>query len=334
MESNTNNDEIDIFYLFKKFNELLLKGVVLFFRAFNFILRNWIIVLVLLILGLVFAFFTSKEDNTPKKSQMLLRVNFDMADYVFNSVDLLNDKIEEKDSLFLKEKGLWDENSIVMEAEIKPIVNFYDIIEKYTNEKTPSDRSLDILVRNLEFEDDLTVAKTFNSQYKYYDIDLKLSPKASYESLENFEKYLNSNKLLISLRDRIIESLKNRLVNNDTMIKQMDRVIESYNTYNPLKSNPNQLYVEKDLNIHQVFVSKLELTKENEELKKEILLSKDVAVVINQPYLAKKKVGLFGHPMVMFPLGFVFIFLLISFFIHSFKSLRNKAEVEMNKTGK
>ena len=86
------NDEIDLIYFFSKLKKTLRGWVKLFFKIIDHLIRNWKIISVLIVLGIILGYFAQQNYKPAQKATALIRVNFDAVDYVYSEIDLLNEK--------------------------------------------------------------------------------------------------------------------------------------------------------------------------------------------------------------------------------------------------
>lgn len=315
-----NNDEIDLFHLFDKLKALVNNWIVLLFKAFDFIYKFKIVILILIIIGAGLGYFFQQTYKLNQKTTALIRVNFDSVDYVYSEIELLNDKIKEKDSVFFEANGFRSDTLEMKKIEVKPIINLNNILEKYEI----NDRKLEGLLRYLDFEDeDIKLYETFNSEYKYHKINFSLSPVASNKTITSTIAYLNNNKLLQKFKEMIISDVKSQIENNEKSIKQIDNVIDTYKTGESLPSPSEQIFVvDKNFSIHVLFEKKLKLQQLNEKLKTFLAQSQDIVVLVNKPDIVKEKTGVSGHKVIAYPIILVTIFLLLALFRYIFIKLR------------
>ena len=323
------NEEIDLIYVFSKFKETLKSWVVLLFNAIDYILKKWIIITILIVLGAVLGYFTQDNYKPNKKATALVRINFDSVDYVYSEIDLINEKVKERDSVFFSSMGLKGDSIELEKLEITPIVNLNDILGRYEI----NDRKLEGLLKNLEFDDkEIKIHETFNSDYYFHTIELTLSDNANQVTLDKTIKYINTNEVLEELKESIIRDVKSQIENNLTSIKQINDVVNAYNTNESLSSPSDQIFVvDKNFSIHTLFDRKNKFQELNEELNKFLVYAKDIVVVVNKPKIIEGEIGFRGNKMRYYPLLFVFMFLLFSFCRHSYYYLREIANSTKNK---
>jgi hypothetical protein len=317
------SDEIDLTNLFSVFKEKIKDSIVLLFDLIDYLLKKWILITTLILLGLIIGYVTQNNYNHNKKASVLLRINFDTVDYVYSEIDLINEKVTEKDSLFFSEMGLKGDSIQIKQIEITPIVRFKEIIERYK----VNDRKLEGLLKSLEFnDDDVESYETFKSEYYFHTLNFTLSYNATQETIEKIIEYLNNNIILTDIKNSSIRDIKSQIANNSTSIKQIDNVINAYKTNESLTSPSDQIFVvDKNFNMSEMFEKKIELQELNAELNKILVYSKDIVVVVNKPKIIEENTKFRSNRIVFFPSVFVFIFLLFSFLKYTYIYLREIA---------
>jgi len=317
------SDEIDLTNLFSMFKEKIKDSIVLLFDLIDYLLKKWILITALIVLGLIIGYVTQNNYNHNKKASVLLRINFDTVDYVYSEIDLINEKVIEKDSLFFSEMGLKGDSIQIKQIEITPIVRFKEIIERYK----VNDRKLEGLLKSLEFnDDDVESYETFKSEYYFHTLNFTLSYNATQETIEKIIEYLNNNIILTDIKNSSIRDIKSQIANNSTSIKQIDNVINAYKTNESLTSPSDQIFVvDKNFNMSEMFEKKIELQELNAELNKILVYSKDIVVVVNKPKIIEENTKFSSNRIVFFPSLFVFIFLLFSFLKYTYIYLKEIA---------
>lgn len=328
MEQN-NTDEINLSHVYASFKKNIKRSVVLLFKAIDFLIRNWIVIAGIIVLGVALGYFSQINTTQSKKATVLLRVNFDAVNYLYSEVDLINEKLKEKDSLFFSVIGLNTDSLEINKMKLTPLVNIKDIIEKYDGKA----RNLDGLLKNVEFDEGETVvSETFTTEYIYHSLEFSLKPNADEETINKVINYFNSDEFLQQTKDVKIKNIEDRLISNNIIISQIDTIINQYQQDQPLQSFTDQIYVvDKNFSIHGLFNKKTELVHENEVLREFLIVSKDIIVMVNKPSLIKIKPGVTSNKIIFYPLSFVFAFLLLAFMRHSFWYLKEIAKTEENK---
>ena len=103
--SQTSKDEIDLGYLINKISELFKNISVSIYNSIQFCLRNWYFIVGLLIGGIVLGYFSEIDSKPEKKATLILRTNFNTAEYTYNALNTLMVKSKTLDTAFLKQHG-------------------------------------------------------------------------------------------------------------------------------------------------------------------------------------------------------------------------------------
>ena len=119
------NEEMDIVLLLKKISDLFLNLTLIVFRAFKKLLVNWKTISLIILLGAALGFITESivEDESTKEASVLLRINFDAGNYVYDAISLITQKIESEDEDFFSNDMGLSEDEEITEISIKPIID-------------------------------------------------------------------------------------------------------------------------------------------------------------------------------------------------------------------
>ena len=317
-----NKDELDLLKIIQIFKNIFKKWLLLFFNALDFIFRNWKTVLGLIAIGLVLGYFTQNNNKPSKKATALLRVNFDAVNYLYSEVALLNEKLEEKDSLFFTRIGFNTDSLEVQHMELTPLINLKDIVDK-------NYRNLDGLLQNLDFEDndkEINISETFTTEYRYHNLKFSLLSNANEETIPKIINFFNNDELLRKVRNVGIKNMEDRIISNEKVISQIDTVIKLYSKNESLSSPSDQTFVvDKNFNIHGILNKKTELLLDNEKIREELVVSDNIIVMMNEPRLLSEKPEILDYKFIFYPLVFVLGFLLLAFARHSYLYLKEVA---------
>lgn len=320
------NEEIDFFYIFSKLKEILKQGNALIFRGINFILKKWFVIVGLIIIGAGYGYLTTLEDTRDKKAIAILRVNFDSVNYVYNSLSLLVEKVEQEDEEFLSKIGLNIATPEISNIIVTPVVNLKEVVEQFE----VSDRNFEAILKNVEFidseEEETLISNTFISNYKNHIVEFVLTNNADDNTVNKIIDYLNNNELLQEVKEVTLRDVKEHIESNKETIGQINTVLDSYVTNESLPSPSSQIYVvDKNFNITTILEKKIELQELNESLNKFLVYSKDVVVVVNSPKITSVTNGVLDEKAITYPIFLVFSFLFLAYLRHIYITLRNIA---------
>ena len=309
MSTSDKQGEIDIIVLFNKIQATFIQIIVFFFRWVKYFIKQWKAFLFLIFFGVILGFFSESQNNSDKEASVLIKVNFDAVNYVYDAVSLINQKIEANDINFFNEIGFTSEEINVFELTISPIVNLQEII----NDEAFKANELKTLFENLTFEDNLSMTNSFISNYKYHTLTCSFSPTADSQTIDLIIDYLNTNPLFTELKLRKMNSFSDRIESNEKAINQIDAIILKYtNDISNSSTADSQLYVDnKDIRPNDLIKTKIELSKEIELLKEEKIYSNNTVVVVNNSNLMIETNSIKNNKIIYYPLLLCFIFIII-----------------------
>lgn len=301
------NEELDIIVLIEKIKLMLLSVSLQIFRRSKKFLLAWKQLSAVIFIGILAGYFTT-DDNQPnsKEANVLVKINFDAGNYVYDAVDLINLKISSDDEDFFSQEIKLNIDESIDEISISPVIDIKDIMAKdiQANE-------IRVLFENLEYEDGFSVSEGFKSDYDYHFIKVNVSNNSTIETVNKIIDYFNNNPLFAELKERNIERISSIIFDNEQTIKQIDKLLDFYSSDN--KINSSQLYIDnKDLRPNELIKTKIDLQNENQDLKRESLTSKETVITINETNVLIENNSLTSNKMVYYPLLFVFIYFVCS----------------------
>ena len=319
-ESNNNaQEEMDLILLFNKAGTFFLKIILFFFRGIKEILLVWKKLAAVIILGAVLGYIVENitEKTSSKEASILLRINFDAGNFVYDAINLINQKIETEDEQFFISDLKFNEDEVLGEISIKPIIDLKDILkdEIKANE-------IRTLFENLEFEDNLAMTEGFKSDYEYHILTLDISSSASSSSIKKIIDYFNTNPLFIGLKERQLQSISTTIFNNEQTIKQIDKLIEKYSSADNFEKSSSQLYIDNKTYLpNELIKTKIQLEEQNEELKGERILSTETVMAVNDTSVLIQQEGLADNKIIYYPILLVLAFIIGGIFLKLYRYL-------------
>jgi hypothetical protein len=320
---NSNTDEIDLDSLFKGLKRVRNNFLLIFYKAIQFVLKNWYVFLILIIVGGVLGYLSQKFGENNQEATVVIRTNFNSEQYVYNAIDILAKQAKAKDSVFFETNGFRGDTLEIKNIEIAPIFSFKDLTEEFQE----NDRDIDALLRNLDFEE-ITEEKIepFKSSFKYHTLSLTLSSVANDQTLVNVLNYLNNQEQIKKLgkvgKNDIEEQIK---INSNTLV-QIDTILKTYNKNQSLPSPSSQIFVvDKNFNISNILDTKMELQKVNNKLKLDLVFADKPIINIDSNSAVVEPKGLLTNKILLYPLLLVFFFLFFAFCRNTYKYLKNIA---------
>ena len=304
------NEELDIIVLIEKIKLMLLSVCLQIFRRSKNFLSEWKRLLAVILAGVLLGYFLTDNDKpSSKEATVLVKINFDAGNYVYDTVDLINLKISSEDTDFFTQEIKLNEDETIDEVSISPVIDIKDIMAKdiQANE-------IRALFDNLEYEDGFSVTEGFKSDYDYHFIKVNVSNNSSIETINKVIDYFNNNPLFAELKERNLQRISSIISDNEQTIKQIDKLLEYYTT--ETSANNSQLYIDnKNLRPNELIKTKITLQSENQELKRESLTSKETVITINESNVLIENNSLASNKMVYYPFLFLLIYLIVSVLI-------------------
>ena len=96
---NTTDQEIDIFQLSKSIGNFFDRINAAIFQSIQFFVRNWVVVLILLIVGFGFGWYLDSNKKS-FENQVIVTPNFGSVDYLYAKIDLIQSKVISGDTSF------------------------------------------------------------------------------------------------------------------------------------------------------------------------------------------------------------------------------------------
>ena len=304
------NEELEIIVLIEKIKLMLLSVCLQIFRRSKNFLSEWKRLLAVILAGVLLGYFLTDNDKpSSKEATVLVKINFDAGNYVYDTVDLINLKISSEDTDFFTQEIKLNEDETIDEVSISPVIDIKDIMAKdiQANE-------IRALFENLEYEDGFSVTEGFKSDYDYHFIKVNVSNNSSIETINKVIDYFNNNPLFAELKERNLQRISSIISDNEQTIKQIDKLLEYYTT--ETSANNSQLYIDnKNLRPNELIKTKITLQSENQELKRESLTSKETVITINESNVLIENNSLASNKMVYYPFLFLLIYLIVSVLI-------------------
>ena len=316
------HEEIDLFYVFDKIRDFYHGILANFYRFVQFLKRNWLILLIIIVGGYFAGKFWQSFNRPKKEAIIIVQNNFDSSNYVYNAVELLARKSGQEDTLFLQAIGIKPEVSKILEVSIEPVVNIIDLMDK----TLPSDRNLDIYLSQVDLEEDLLTSELYYPEYKYHKITLRVQTSDK-KIVEKVINYLNSDDKFNQIKAIQVAETQLHVERNEKTIESIDGILTANTLTSEKVQSPTDIYLNTSMNnnLHHLVEKKNELMEENKMLKSELVKYDQVVTVINDPQLYFTD-DFLDAKKVLLPVFLLFIFLAYIVLRNLYKKGRKYAE--------
>lgn len=312
---NNEDQEIDLSVISQKINNFFQGISTSIFRIIQFFIRNWIIILILFLAGFGLGWFL---DSTQKsyKHEIIVAPNFGSTDYLSSKIELINSKINEGDTIFLKEVvGIQQPKNLKM-IEVKPIADVYNFIKN----RPENFELIKLMAEDGDIKKILDESMT-SKNYTNQAILISTGKKVSEEKLiQPLLKYLNTTDYYNKIQKETYYNITTKMKQNDSIIKQIDGVLSNFsNTLKGSLKNDKLVYYNENTQLNDIIKTKDALLNEQSFHRLELIgydkIIKDNSISINveyrKPFYLKFKF--------LLPVVFIVLFFLLPFCKRSYK---------------
>lgn len=321
-EQNNIPEEIDLGILFQKINKFFSNLAFSVFKGIVFIKNNFIIILILFVLGAGLGGFIDKNDST-YDNQIIVTPNLSSVDYLYNKIDLLSSKLKENDKAFFKSLGINSEK--ISSIEIEPIIDVYSFINDAKPVVNVQNTQNFELVKLLSESGDINKIikdKTTSKNYPNHLIHILTTDQIKNEEIvKPVLNFLNTDEYLNQLLKISRENINIKIKKDEEIIAQTDSLLNAItkNLSNNQKSF-NLVYSNEDNHFNLLFETKNNLAYEIAEKRIEAINYKKVINDISTVTNIKSTKGLNGKMKLILPILLILIFISIRLFLSFYKT--------------
>jgi uncharacterized membrane protein len=315
---NNDNQEIDLSQISKNIVKFFENISTVIFRGFLFFRRNILWVGILFLLGIGIGIYLDKNTKV-YNNEIIVCPNFGSNDYLYAKIELINAKILEGDTLFLKEVIGIKHPKKFKSINITPITDVY----KFIDNKEQNFEMIKLLAEDGDIKKIVNESLT-SKNYPYHLISYSTSKLTSNEeTLKPLLNYLNNSDYYKVIQKEYVNNIKIKIVQNDSIISQIDGLLNSFKgkgngdktVYYSEKSQLSDVIKTKDLLVYEQGTHRLEL------------VNLDTIIKENSSTLNIRNVkNVNGKLKLVLPVLFVFLFVLVGFF----KSYYRKQMAKLN----
>lgn len=321
------SDEIDLGQLFQLIGKGFNKIFIWFLRVFLYLKKNFIVLAILGIVGLGMGYGLSKISTRLKKTEVIVKPNFESKDYLYGVVQEVQSKIKGKDSVFFAGLGIDLDSISGFRIEVAPVqetnneVNLEEDLKYFEYlGSLKDDSSIQQVVKNV-----VLASSYVNHKVTFYFKKADLGQDAA----KKIMAYINNNLYFNELQETYLKNANERIEENDALVKQIDILIDNYSKALGNKSEqPGDGLVmlggEEGLNIPSLFNLKNTLTRNTALNRVTIKQEQNIVQILNfgQPQEVEK--SFFGYSLILIP-----TILIGLFFIWSTIKFLNKKSLEL-----
>lgn len=323
MSSNSqfnDNQEIDLSQISKKIGGFFEDIATSFFRGILFIKRNIVVIGILFVLGIVLGFYLDKSSKS-YDNQIIVKPNFETNDYLYDKINLINSKVLDGDTLFLKNIVGIKNPKKFGKIEIKPIIDIFKFIEN----KEENFELIKLMAEDGDIKK-VMIDKVTSKNYQFHEITYSTSEVTSKEkTVEPLLKYLNDSKYYGQIQKESVNNFKIKMVKNDSILNQIDRVLNSFSSKK--SANDKLIYYNENTQLNDIIKTKTEVINEQGYIRVELLNVDRIIKECSSTLNIKNTESVNGKLKLILPFLFIMLFILAGFFKSFYKRQLAKSKL-------
>jgi len=278
-----------------------------FYNCVRFVIRNIVLLSILVIVGGALGYFMDHSLKKVYTNQIIVSPNFGSTDYLYSKIDLIDSKISERDTMFLKSIGIKNPKDLI-KIEISPIIDLYKFVSSGNTELNY--KLVELMAQDGDIKK-VAVESTTSKNYPFHTITFSTRGITTKErTVAPLLAYLNDNQYFKAIQKEYLKNQTIKLRANDVMIGQIDTLLSDFAN----KSPGGQVNINEGSQLNDIIKTKDELIKEQGNKRIDIVgldkVVKDNSTIIN----IKDKSAVNGKMKFVLPLVFILIFLAVYFF--------------------
>lgn len=251
------------------------------FKLLLFFKNNALIIGILFIIGAALGWFADQKIKS-FSHQLILSSNFGSTDYVYSKFELLNAKIKDKDTAYLKELG-FAKTKHIGQFKIKPIVDVYQFIDG----KESNFEFLKLMAEDGDLKKIITDNIT-SKNYTYHMVTFGTSKAfRSEEIVAPLMNFLNDSDHFKKMQKEYLNNLDIKLKANDSIITQIDRLLAEFSKNSTSSKSSSLVFYNENTQINDLLTTKNQLINESGTLRVQLVnmdkIAKESSVFINIP---------------------------------------------------
>lgn len=309
---NPQDQEIDLTLVSKKINGFtqgVKNGI---FNAILFLLKYKIIIGVLFILGVGLGIYLDKTNKT-YENQIVVSPNFGSTDYLYAKIELIDSKIQERDTMFLKAIGIQDPSKM-SNIEVKPIIDIYQFINNN------SERNFDLLKLMAEDGDmkKILEEKPTSKNYHYHIITFKTKKRINKaETIQPLLNFLNNSAFFTTLQKEELNNIRIRMKANEVILAQIDNFLNGIG--NGGASGDKLVYYNENSPLNDLIQTKERLVREQGNYRISLVTMDKIIKEVSQVINIENRESVNGKRKLILPFLFIFLFIAIKSFYGFYK---------------
>jgi hypothetical protein len=326
--NNSDNQEIDLSMVSDKIKGFFDGIAFSIFKGILFLKRNLLILGILVSVGVGIGIFLDTTNNS-YDSEIIVKPNFGSTDYLYSKIDLLESKIKERDTLFLKAIGIENPKGLNL-IEIEPVIDIYTFVNNGYDKSIAQNSQNFELVKLLAEDGDINKIikdKVTSKNYSSHKIHLRTKGFVrDQKMIVPILNYLNQNEYFETIRKTYVKNIEIKMLKNEETIGQINALLNEFsNTTNSNQKSDKLVYYNENTQLNDIIRTKegllAELANQRLELKNLDNFIKKTSSIIN----IKNENVTNGNLTFVLPIFFILGFIFINLFSKFYKKQSLKA---------
>jgi uncharacterized membrane protein len=324
MSTNTTvNQEIDLSLLTKKIGSFIDALLAIIFNAIQYVKKNIILFGVLIIVGYCIGYYMDSKSNT-YMHDVTVTPNFGSTDYLYDKVTLLNARLGQEDTIFLKSIGL-NEYKKISFLEVAPVIDIYNFVNNNaTSSANNAQNSQNFELVKLLAEDgdikkvikDELTSKNYGRHIIHIVTRGFISNK---NTIDPILAYLNNSDFYGKYQKTYVDNLNIKINENKVVISQIDGLLNQFSATANSAKGDKLVYYNENSQIGDILSTKNNLSNENQYLKNQLVSLDKIIKETSRITNIKNTKGLGNKMRFVLPIFFLFVFLGFTFFMAFYK---------------
>jgi uncharacterized protein YneF (UPF0154 family) len=305
-QNNLDNQEIDLSQVSKKIGQFFENISTSIFKGILFLKRNIIVVSILFIVGAALGYYLDKNNKT-YENKIFVQPNFGSVDYLYSKIELIESKIKDNDTVFLRDEVGIKNTKKFKKISIEPIADVYKFVEN----KSQNFELIKLMSEDGDIKKVLSENVT-SKNYPYHLISFVTLDKTEYkETVEPLLKYLNSSEYYNLIQKQYLSNVNVKMAENDSIINQINGFLNSFsNTVNGSQKSDKLVYYNENSQLNDVIKTKDLLVYEQGQHRLE-LINQDKIVKSNAEIInIKNTESINGKLKIVLPFLFILLFVI------------------------
>lgn len=333
MGTNTNHEqeEIDLGQLFGKIGNFFSSITTSIFKGILFVQKNIILLTALVVIGAGLGYYLDSETKI-YNHEVIVSPNFGSVDYLYNKVNLINSRIQQRDTSFLKSIGIAEPKNI-SKISIKPVIDIYSFVNENRGSANNAQNTQNFeLVKLLSEDGDINkvIKDSLTSRnYNHHKILIVTDGfTTNKQTIDPILTYLNENSFYKEFQKTYVDNLKNKMGQDQIVINQIDALLNQFSNSSNNQKNDKLVYYNENTQLNGIIDQKNNLISEIGAIKTQLLASDKIILDKSRVNNIKNTKGLNNKMKLILPiifvLGFIFLSLFLSFYKKQKAKLSNK----------